>query len=83
MSIPNIFQLNQLFFNEDFAYEYIFNNEFLYSEMLCVCEYPMIAKFNENVFRCTKRSCRKRISILHKTIFENSKLKINQILYLG
>lgn len=83
-SIPTIYELKDLFFDKNFAFEYVLNKGFLYETMICPkCNTTMSRNILKKKFRCNIRGCRKEISIFKHSFFDNINLEINHLLYLG
>lgn len=84
MSTPSIFELKDLFFDENKCISFLFENNIFYNERLCPsCGIIMKLRLNSNVFRCSKKTCRKAISIKQGSFFSLHKLSCSKILFLG
>src|SRR5271168_4996800 len=84
MSIPLIFALHDILFNEQSARQFLFNTGVFYTSMACPdCGGPMKLYLEDEKYRCGKRTCRKARSLRHGTFFSRSRLPCNKILYFG
>lgn len=82
--IPSMYEIQEIFFNEDKCIEYLINKNILKSDRSCPhCKIPMRIKVHEGRFRCPTKSCRKAISIRKDSFFENHKLHCSKILFMS
>lgn len=83
-SIPSIFELNKLFFDENACISFLFENEIFYDAISCPsCNSPMNLFLEEERFRCGKKLCRKSVSIRNSSFFAGHKLPTSKVLFLG
>jgi ISXO2-like transposase domain len=81
MGFPSLIDLKNIFFNESEAIQFLFDNRLLYKQPLC-------GKCRKNTYnyqklwKCSNKNCNWCISIYRDTIFSNSNLKPNIILFL-
>src|SRR5271170_4605605 len=84
IGIPAIDQLWHLFTDEGVCAQYLLDNGAFYGEHSCQgCGHPMVLKLQEGIFRCGKKSCRRKIALARGSFFSNRKLTCSQILHLG
>jgi hypothetical protein len=82
--IPSTFELQHILFDENACNEYLLENDVFYSAMTCTsCGRPMQRSLERWSFRCSKKDCRREVSLRIHTFFYGSMLKTNAILYLG
>ena len=84
MSVPTIFQLQHLFFNEEACIEFLFQEGIFYNEMTCPdCGRQLTKNLQRGTWRCGKKDCRKEISIRKDSFFARSHLPCSRILFFG
>ena len=84
MSIPSIYELHDVFFNEKNAIQYLRNLEVFYSSRLCPqCNYEMSYLHNKESCHCSKKNCRKQKSGRKGSFFYGLRLQINQVLFIS
>ena len=82
--IPSVFELHDVLFNDDCAKRFLIDNNVFYESIDCTrCQKPMTRDLLRSRFRCYTKNCRMEFSLKKYTFFEGSRLKMNQILYLG
>lgn len=79
--MPTLFEFMRIVSREDQAIDYLRQNNVFYEENPCDCEQGMA--LHGKVFRCTKKACRKQVSLLKGSFFANGKLKVNEVLLIG
>lgn len=76
-------ELLRLISTESDAITFCFNNNLLNKHEYCfICEDEMKLSLGNKEFRCQKRDCDTRISLLSNSIFEKSKLPVRTIILL-
>lgn len=84
MTIPTIYNLQSIFFDDSSARQFLIDNNVFYSSIDCPnCNNPMRLYINNEQYRCGKRSCRKAISLRKDTFFAKSRLSCYKILHFG
>jgi transposase-like protein len=68
--------------SEAVAVQYLIENQIFEAEKQCSCGATITFSSTNTEKRCTKKTCRKRHSITHNTIFQSSNLKVTDILEL-
>jgi hypothetical protein len=84
MSIPSIYQLSRLFFDDVFCINYLLSFGVFYEYIECEsCKELLPLNKNRLSYRCSRRACEKEYSYRKFTIFFGSRLSCSNILYLG
>ena len=85
MTIPSIYELHDIIFNENKCVEYLRSKNIFYELHECSkCKKPLKYFSNGHRFRCTSNNCNQtEIPLRMNTFFANSKLPIYKILYIG
>ena len=73
--------LNQIFDSSEQCIQFLYDHKIIYQEMICP-KHKVNMNKNDKRWRCTKRDCNKQFSVLHQSIFANSKFEPNQILQI-
>ncbi len=64
-------ELLPIFLDEELALKYLINNEVILPTIKCSsCRSIMTIEYEEKIYRCSKKSCRRKISLFKNTIFE-------------
>lgn len=84
MSYPSIYEISNIVLCENKCIEFLKSKSIFYDNWVCgKCNKQMKYYKNRQRFRCTSKNCGEQISIRKNTFFNNSKLKIHQILHIG
>jgi hypothetical protein len=83
-SIQFIFQLINIFLNEENCISFLIEKGVFDMEMKCTkCKTYMILCINRISFRCPKFNCRKEVSLRQDSFFSGNKVDCSKILLLG
>uniref|UniRef100_A0A0N5B2A9 DDE_Tnp_IS1595 domain-containing protein n=1 Tax=Strongyloides papillosus TaxID=174720 RepID=A0A0N5B2A9_STREA len=81
---PGLISLQNVFFNEEGALEFLQDEGILPKEKECeACGGPTILLKPKLMFRCRKKNCRKGYAVRKGTFFANKCLPLDEILLLG
>jgi transposase-like protein len=81
-SIPPSSSLTHLFYDQEKCITFLIERGILKIQSHCkYCDGNV--KRNGIIFRCSKDSCRKSLSIFNGSFFANNKIKCNEVLHLG
>jgi transposase-like protein len=84
MSIPSVYELRDILFDEDACVAYLLQRHVFYEERSCPdCNLMMKLNTKERKFRCPKRGCNNKITLRKNTFFSKSKMPIYKILNIG
>jgi hypothetical protein len=76
--------LKRLFENEEEAITFLFQHSALYKESVCPeCEERMVLNREKRVFRCSKGTCKQKVSILKNSFFYRHRIPCCKILELA
>jgi transposase-like protein len=84
MSIPSLYELRDIFFDEQNCINYLISRSVFYTSHTCEIHNKEMKYYeNRQRFRCTTKHCTKQVSLRANTFFANSKLEIHKIMYFG
>ena len=84
MKIPSIYEIKDLFFDEETTKKFITKNKINYQKMNCAkCQIEMEKNEEKYLFRCTNWKCQTTKSILANTFFSNVKIPLNKCMFLA
>lgn len=81
MTFPSIFELHDIFFNENSAIAFLIDQQIILPRNCEICLGNLSIDAVKKRYRCYK--CKKQISLFSKTFFSKIKLSINKALFLG
>jgi transposase-like protein len=80
--LPPLRRLNHLFTNEADCLQFLKDEHVFYELDACpVCEGPLT--LSDKTYRCRRKNCRKKVSLLHNSFFSKHRLSCNEILLIG
>ena len=82
MAIPTVKELKNILFDEDEALAFMLENNILYRPGTCISCDGRVSRYKTN-WRCTRKLCRKSVSIYTGSCFEQSKLKLCDSLFIA
>ena len=81
---PTLYDLYPLFISEESCIQFLLNHAILYNRINCIdlnCDGSVTR--TQKQWRCTKKSCSKKVSVLLNSFFAKSRLKCNEILLIA
>ena len=82
--MPTYASLQHLFDNEDNAISFLYQHSAVYRERFCtVCETPMKLNLVKKTFRCNKRACNQKVSLMKNSFFQQHRIPCSKILQLA
>lgn len=83
-SIPSLYDLHDILFNEDASVNYLISNGVFYKDWQCpTCVKPLKLYFKRQRFRCPTKACSYEVPLRRNTFFQNTRLKIHETLLLA
>lgn len=81
---PNIYDLQRVFFDENYCLQFLAGSLIFYPTIQCVnCGQDMHMNLNRQTYRCSRRQCNKERSLRSFTFFFGSALPCSKILLLA
>lgn len=82
MSIPTLFSIQNILFNENDCIKFLFDNNILYN--ITECKKCMSKVYRDNKrFRCCNKKCRKSESIFKDSFFAQNHISCNHVLLIS
>ena len=82
-NIESYKDLHEVFIDEKKAIDYLFDNNYIEKQNKCnICSGNVNINYKTKLYRCTRKSCRKAVSIFKDTPFSKQKLPVNEILHV-
>jgi hypothetical protein len=83
IAIPSVFELQDIFFNEQACIEFLRQHGALFSTIVCCCGHTLTLNSSRRTIRCTARECRKEYSQFYGSYFAKTILPTHKILFLA
>src|SRR5437763_17067593 len=82
--MPTLAMFQPLFENEEQAISFLFQHSVVYNVRQCPrCETNMKVDLETKVFRCCKRRCNQKVSLLRNSLFQHHRIPCCKILMLA
>jgi transposase-like protein len=84
MRMPTLASLQPLFDNENEAISFLFQHSAFYKERLCPnCGTNMKPNLEQKTFRCYKRTCNHKVSLMKNSLFQQHRIPCSKILQMA
>jgi transposase-like protein len=80
-SLPPLLSLMHVFSSEDTAINYLLERGIFYRKEICDCGGKVT--LTGKTYRCTRKACRKKESLLKNSFFANGRVKVNESMLIG
>ena len=80
-SLPPLLSLMHVFSSEDTAINYLLEGGIFYCKEICDCGGKVT--LTGKTYRCTRKACRKKESLLKNSFFANGRVKVNESMLIG